>query len=200
MDASDDTLKKLPEYNKLLSNLKNRIPDEAERKDTAKMLLAMNAVKEAAPGAVTIGAVLSQIGPEAIIAKTGLIKSLEGKGIIKRLGRTSVGAAGEGLEEVVEGAESKAATNKALNQNDSWFDGWRQNAVQGAVVGGAYASLAGPKTSTTETTTGTNTDQQVAQGSNATGATASGDLTAENVDTVINVNNPVYNSDASKAT
>ena len=200
MDASDDTLKTLPEYNKLLSNLKNRIPDEAERKDTAKMLLAMNAVKEAAPGAATIGAVLSQIGPEAIIAKTGLIKSLEGKGIIKRLGRTSVGAAGEGLEEVVEGAESKAATNKALNQNDSWFDGWRQNAVQGAVVGGAYASLAGPKTSTTETTTGTNTEQQVVQDSNATGATASGDLTAENVDTVINVNNPFYNPDASKAT
>lgn len=200
MDASDDTLKTLPEYNKLLSNLKNSIPDEAERKDTAKMLLAMNAVKEAAPGAATIGAVLSQIGPEAIIAKTGLIKSLEGKGIIKRLGRTSVGAAGEGLEEVVEGAESKAATNKALNQNDSWFDGWRQNAVQGAVVGGGYASLAGPKTSTTETTTGTNTDQQVAQGSNATGATASGDLTADNVDTVINVNNPFYNPDASKAT
>ena len=200
MDASDDTLKTLPEYNKLLSNLKNSIPDEAERKDTAKMLLAMNAVKEAAPGAATIGAVLSQIGPEAIIAKTGLIKSLEGKGIIKRLGRTSVGAAGEGLEEVVEGAESKAATNKALNQNDSWFDGWRQNAVQGAVVGGAYASLAGPKTSTTETTTGTNTEQQVVQDSNATGATASGDLTAENVDTVINVNNPFYNPDASKAT
>lgn len=200
MDASDDTLKTLPEYNELLSNLKNRIPDEAERKDTAKMLLAMNAVKEAAPGAATIGAVLSQIGPEAIIAKTGLIKSLEGKGILKRLGRGTVGAAGEGLEEVVEGAESKAATNKALNQNDSWFDGWRQNAVQGAVVGGAYASLAGPKTSTTETTTGTNTDQQVAQGSNATGATASGDLTAENVDTVINVNNPFYNPDASKAT
>lgn len=200
MDASDDTLKKLPEYNELLSNLKNRIPDEAERKDTAKMLLAMNAVKEAAPGAATIGAVLSQIGPEAIIAKTGLIKSLEGKGIIKRLGRTSVGAAGEGLEEVVEGAESKAATNKALNQNDSWFDGWRQNAVQGAVVGGGYASLAGPKTSTTETTTGTNTEQQVVQDSNAIGATASGDLTAENVDTVINVNNPFYNPDASKAT
>lgn len=200
MDASDDTLKTLPEYNELLSNLKNRIPDEAERKDTAKMLLAMNAVKEAAPGAATIGAVLSQIGPEAIIAKTGLIKSLEGKGILKRLGRTSVGAAGEGLEEVVEGAESKAATNKALNQNDSWFDGWRQNAVQGAVVGGGYASLAGPKTSTTETTTGTNTEQQVVQNSNATGATASGDLTAENVDTVINVNNPFYNPDASKAT
>lgn len=200
MDASDDTLKTLPEYNKLLSNLKNSIPDEAERKDTAKMLLAMNAIKEAAPGAATIGAVLSQIGPEAIIAKTGLIKSLEGKGIIKRLGRTSVGAAGEGLEEVVEGAESKAATNKALNQNDSWFDGWRQNAVQGAVVGGGYASLAGPKTSTTETTTGTNTEQQVVQDSNATGATASGDLTADNVDTVINVNNPFYNPDASKAT
>lgn len=200
MDASDDTLKTLPEYNKLLSNLKNSIPDEAERKDTAKMLLAMNAVKEAAPGAAAIGSVLSQIGPEAIIAKTGLIKSLEGKGILKRLGRATVGAAGEGLEEVVEGAESKAATNKALNQNDSWFDGWRQNAVQGAIVGGAYASLAGPKTSTTETTTGTNTDQQVAQGSNATGATASGDLTAENVATVINVNNPFYNPDASKAT
>lgn len=200
MDASDDTLKTLPEYNKLLSNLKNRIPDEAERKDTAKMLLAMNAVKEAAPGAATIGAVLSQIGPEAIIAKTGLIKSLEGKGILKRLGRGTVGAAGQGLEEVVEGAESKAATNKALNQNDSWFDGWRQNAVQGAVVGHAYASLAGSKTSTTETTTGTNTEQQVVQDSNATGATASGDLTADNVDTVINVNNPFYNPDASKAT
>ena len=196
MDASDDTLKKLPEYNELLSNLKNRIPDEAERKDTAKMLLAMNAVKEAAPGAATIGAVLSQIGPEAIIAKTGLIKSLEGKGIIKRLGRTSVGAVGEGLEEVVEGAESKAATNKALNQNDSWFDGWRQNAVQGAVVGGAYASFAGPKTDTNQSS---NTTEN-AQVSNTLGATASGDLTAENVDTVINVNNPFYNPDASKAT
>ena len=205
MDASNDTLKTLPEYNELLSNLKNRIPDEAERKDTAKMLLAMNAVKEAAPGAATIGAVLSQIGPEAIIAKTGLIKSLEGKGIIKRLGRTSVGAAGEGLEEVVEGAESKAATNKALNQNDSWFDGWRQNAVQGAIVGGAYASLAGPKTNTnqssntTENAQKSNTTDNV-QVSNTLGATASGDLTADNVDTVINVNNPFYNPDASKAT
>ena len=205
MDASDDTLKTLPEYNKLLSNLKNSIPDEAERKDTAKMLLAMNAVKEAAPGAATIGAVLSQIGPEAIIAKTGLIKSLEGKGIIKRLGRTSVGAAGEGLEEVVEGAESKAATNKALNQNDSWFDGWRQNAVQGAIVGGAYASLAGPKTDTNQSSKTTENAQKSnttdnAQVSNTLGATASGDLTAENVDTVINVNNPFYNPDASKAT
>lgn len=205
MDASDDTLKTLPEYNKLLSNLKNRIPDEAERKDTAKMLLAMNAVKEAAPGAATIGAVLSQIGPEAIIAKTGLIKSLEGKGILKRLGRGTVGAAGEGLEEVVEGAESKAATNKALNQNDSWFDGWRQNAVQGAIVGGAYASLAGPKTNTNQSSNTTENAQKSnttdnAQVSNALGATASGDLTAENVDTVINVNNPFYNPDASKAT
>ena len=205
MDASDDTLKTLPEYNELLSNLKNRIPDEAERKDTAKMLLAMNAVKEAAPGAATIGAVLSQIGPEAIIAKTGLIKSLEGKGIIKRLGRASVGAAGEGLEEVVEGAESKAATNKTLNQNDSWFDGWKQNAVQGAIVGGAYASLAGPKNNTNQSSNTTENAQKSnttdnAQVSNTLGATASGDLTAENVDTVINVNNPFYNPDASKAT
>lgn len=196
MDASDDTLKTLPEYNKLLSNLKNRIPDEAKRKDTAKMLLAMNAVKEAAPGAATIGAVLSQIGPEAIIAKTGLIKSLEGKGILKRLGRATVGATGQGLEEVVEGAESKASTNKVLNQNDSWFDGWRQNAVQGAIVGGAYASLAGSKTNTNQSS---NTTEN-AQVSNTLGATASGDLTADNIDTVINVNNPFYNPDASKAT
>lgn len=205
MDASDDTLKKLPEYNELLSNLKNRIPDEAERKDTAKMLLAMNAVKEAAPGAVVLGAVLSQIGPEAIIAKTGLIKSLEGKGILKRLGRGTVGAAGEGLEEVVEGAESKAATNKALNQNDSWFVGWRKNAAQGAVVGHAYASLAGPKTDTNQSSNTTENAQKSnttdnAQVSNTLGATASGDLTAENIDTVINVNNPFYNPDASKAT
>lgn len=205
MDASDDTLKKLPEYNELLSNLKNRIPDEAKRKDTAKMLLAMNAVKEAAPGAVVLGAILSQIGPEAIIAKTGLIKSLEGKGILKRLGRGTVGAAGEGLDEVVEGAEAKAATNKALNQNDSWFAGWRKNAAQGAVVGHAYASLAGPKTNTNQSSNTTENAQKSnttdnAQGSNTLGATASGDLTADNVDTVINVNNPFYNPDASKAT
>ena len=205
MDASDDTLKTLPEYNKLLSNFKNSIPDEAERKATAKMLLAMNAVKEAAPGAATIGAVLSQIGPEAIIAKTGLIKSLEGKGILKRLGRATVGATGEGLEEVVEGAESKSSTNKVLNQNDSWFDGWRQNAVQGAIVGGAYASLAGPKTNTNQSSNTTENAQKSnttdnAQVSNTLGATASGDLTADNVATVINVDNPFYQPDASKAT
>ena len=212
MAAPDGTLKDLPEYNELLRNLEQRIPDEAERKNTAKMLLAMNAAKEAAPGAAAVGALLSRFGPEAALSKTGLLKAIEGKGILNRALRGVVSGAGEGGEEVLEGVQSKFATNKALNLTDSVMDGWRQNLVQGGIVGGAYGALAGPKTSTpdtttdttidttTDSTTDTNTAQQVAQDSNATGATASGDLTADNVDTVINVNNPFYNPDASKAT
>lgn len=203
MDASDKDLSSIPEYQEIYKNLESRITDETERKNTAKAIIALQAAQEAAPKAAAIGAALNQFGVEAALSKAGVIKALQGKGLLKRAGRGVTSALGEGVEEVVENAESIAATNKALNQDRSWFEDWRQNFVQGAFVGGPLGTLSGARREEEGATEKKATAKRGAPATaTGTASTVTGGPTVqENIRaSVMSTDNPFYNPESTKTT
>ena len=194
IETDDETLAKSTDYQEIYNGLEGKYKDDAERRDVAKTLLAFNAAKESAPGAVALGAILEQFGPAAVIKKVGIPKRLEGAGILKRTGRGAVAGTGESAEEVTEGAEVVYAENKALDQDRSLLEGAGQNALQGFVAGGPFGSIGGGKTSvsdnaeTSATTTETETPQSTTKTTVAKGPKADDSIRAQSMDT----DNPYY--------
>lgn len=207
LNASDDDLKDVAEYQQVYKSLEGRIADENERKQTAKGILALNAVQEAAPTAVAVGAMLEQFGPEAALNKT-VLKSLAGKGIIKRAERGVAAGIGEGVQEVGESAQSIAQTNETLGQDRSWFEDWRQNFLAGFVVGGGLGSVRGGTETTPQATVQNNSQSTTTQNQSQNTATPNaqgtqstihgGPTVNENIRAaVMSTDNPFYDPQAS---
>lgn len=212
INASDEDLNKSEDYIKLLNDLSTKYPDEKERRDMAKMYLALGAIEDLAPKTAAIGAALNQFGFEAAVAKTGLASRLAGKGILNRLKRGGASFLESGVsgatEEVVEGAEGIYATNKALNQDRDLLEGWRQNALAGAfaegTLGGAAGTIRGGAETTPEAAKGdkvTGTAQGRTAAQSTSSSVGSGPAVDEEIRAkTLSTDNPFYRPDDIKST